>query len=240
MQFLQFSRSRHISLRRLEGSNMNAVLCYSSRIALIACLQIFTARSGLAQQSADAPPAQPDGQAALDTVKFLAGAAAGLVMHESGHLLFDAIFDAKPYLTGVHLGPVPFFAISHRTDLSPRQEFTIASAGFWIQEATDEWLLTRRPSLRDEHAWGMKGLLAFNVLNSVGYSLVAFAKAGPPERDTRGMASSSGIDERVIGAIVLAPALLDSYRYFNRGSGWAAWTSRAVKIGSVLLVLKPR
>jgi hypothetical protein len=171
-------------------------------------------------------------------VKFLAGGAVGLVMHESGHLLFDAIFDAKPYVTGVHLGPIPFFAISHRSDLSPRREFTISSAGFWVQELTDEWLLTRRPLLRDEHAWGMKGLLAFNVLNSIGYSVVAFAKGGPPERDTRGMADSIGVDERIIGALVLAPALLDSYRYFNRGSGWAAWTSRATKVGSVLLVLK--
>jgi hypothetical protein len=49
------------------------------------------------------------------------------------------------------------FPISHRSDLSPRREFTISSAGFWIQEATDEWMLTRRPSLRDEHAWGAKG-----------------------------------------------------------------------------------
>jgi hypothetical protein len=217
---------------------MNAVLCYSWRIALIACLLLFTASRSFAQQSGDVAPAQPNGHAALDSVKFVAGGAAGLVMHESGHLLFDAIFDAKPYLTGVHLGPVPFFAISHRSDLSPRREFTISSAGFWIQEAVDEWMLTRRPSLRDEHAWGAKGLLAFNVLNSVGYSIVAFAKGGPPERDTRGIADSIGVDERVIGAIVLAPALLDFYRYFNRGSGWAAWTSRLTKAGSVLLVLK--
>ena len=219
---------------------MNAVLFRSVRIAAIACLLMFTARSGLAQQSQVVQPAQPSGQAVLDTVKFLAGGALGLAMHEGGHLIFDAAFDAKPYLTRVHLGPVPFFAISHRSDLSPRREFTISSAGFWVQEATNEWMLTRRPSLRDEHAWGMKGLLAFNVLNSVGYALVAFANAGPPERDTRGMADSIGVDERIIGAIVLAPALLDTYRYFNRGSGWAAWTSRAVKIGSVLLVLKRR
>jgi len=139
---------------------------------------MFTARSGLAQQSGDAPSAQPNGQAAVDTVKFLAGGGAGLVMHESGHLLFDAMFDAKPYVTGVHLGPVPFFAISHRSDLSPRQEFAIASAGFWIQEATDEWLLTRRPSLRDEHAWGVKGLFAFNVLNSMGYIAISIAGRG--------------------------------------------------------------
>jgi hypothetical protein len=163
---------------------MNAVLYYRWQIASIVCLLLFTARSAFAQQPGDPPPAQPNGQAALDSVKFIAGGAAGLVMHESGHLLFDAIFDAKPYLTGVHLGPVPFFAISHRSDLSPRLEFTVSSAGFWIQQATDEWMLTRRPSLGDEHAWGAKGLLAFTVLNSVGYSIVAFAKGGPPERDT--------------------------------------------------------
>jgi hypothetical protein len=140
----------------------------------------------------------------------------------------------------VQFGPFPFFAISHRDDLSPRREFTISSAGFWVQEATNEWLLTRRPLLRDEHAWGVKGVLAFNVLNSIGYALVAFAKAGPAERDTRGMANSIGVDERVVGAVILTPALLDAYRYFNRGSRWATWTSRVVKIGSVVLVFKQR
>jgi len=201
---------------------------------------MFTASSVCAQQDAPVEPAQADGNAAVDTVKFLAGGALGLAMHEAGHLIFDAIFDAKPRVVGVHFGPFPFFAITHRSDMSPRREFTISSAGFWVQEAADEWLLTRRPALRDEHAWGAKGLLAFNVFNSVGYAMVAFARAGPVERDTRGMADSIAVDERIIGAIVLTPAVLDSYRYFNRGSGWAAWTSRAVKIGSVLLVLKRR
>jgi len=216
------------------------VLCRGVPVAAIVCLLLFTATSVCAQATSTVEPVQPDGNAAVETVKFLAGGALGLAMHETGHLIFDAIFDAEPRVIGVHFGPVPFFAITHRSDLSPRREFTISSAGFWVQEATDEWLLTRRPALRDEHAWGVKGLLAFNVLNSVGYALVAFAKAGPAERDTRGMADSIGVDERVIGAIVLAPAVLDSYRYFNRGSGWAAWTSRAVKVGSVLLVLKRR
>jgi hypothetical protein len=216
------------------------VLDRAVRIAAIVCLLLFTARSLCAQPASADEPAQPDGNAAVDTVKFLAGGALGLAMHESGHLIFDAIFAAEPRVIGVHFGPFPFFAITHRSDMSPRREFTISSAGFWVQEATDEWLLTKRPALRDERAWGVKGLLAFNVLNSVGYAFVAFAKAGPAERDTRGMADSIGVDERVIGAIVLAPAVLDGYRYFNRGSGWAAWTSRAVKVGSVLLVLKRR
>lgn len=219
---------------------MGAVLCRTSRALAIACLLMFTAPSVFAQQGSTVQPAQPDGHPVVETVKFIAGGALGLVMHESGHLIFDAAFDAKPRISRVQFGPIPFFAISHRDDLSPRREFTISSAGFWVQEATNEWLLTRRPSLRDEHAWGVKGVLAFNVLNSVGYALVAFAKAGPAERDTRGMADSIRVDERVVGAIILTPAVLDAYRYFKRGPRWATWTSRAVKIGSVVLVAKPR
>jgi len=217
---------------------MSAVLCCSGRVMTMVLVLMFMGSSLFAQQETTTPQAQQHGQAVVETVKFLAGGALGLVMHEGGHLVFDAAFDAKPRLSRVQFGPFPFFAISHRDDLSPRREFTVSSAGFWVQEATDEWLLTRRPSLRDEHASEAKGLLAFNVLNSIGYAIVAFAKAGPPERDTRGMADSIGIDERAIGAIVLAPALLDAYRYFNRGSRWASWTSRATKAGSVLLVLK--
>ena len=67
-------------------------------------------------------------------VKFLAGAALGLAMHEGGHLFFDAMFDADPRVIGSHFGPFPFFAITHRGDMSPRREFAISSAGFWMQE----------------------------------------------------------------------------------------------------------
>ena len=157
-------------------------------------------------------------------------------MHESAHLLFDEIFDAKPFVESVQFGPFPFFAVSHQA-VSPRQEFIISSAGFWTQEATAEWLLTRRPDIRHEHAPLAKGALAFDVLTSIGYGTVALFEAGPAERDTRGM-SLIGIDERVIGAIVIAPAALDAYRYIRPESRWAPWASRAVKIGSVLLALK--
>ena len=174
----------------------------------------------------------------LDSVKFLAGAGLGLVMHETGHLVFDTIFDADPRITGVRFGPFPFFAITHRGDLSARREFTISSAGFWVQELSNEWILTRQPSIRHAHAPLAKGVLAFNVLNSVGYAMVAFARAGPFERDTRGMAAASGVDERTIGALVLAPAVLDALRYFKPEARWAKWASRAAKAGSVLLVVR--
>src|SRR2546425_10303481 len=207
-------------------------------VLLLAALTIPDAR--VWAQSTSGQAARPQEHRVADVATFLAGGVLALGMHEGGHLVFDVAFDADPRITHVQFGPFPFFAISHRGDLSPRREFTISSAGFWVQEATNEWLLTRRPSLRDEHAWGVKGVLAFNVLNSVGYALVAFAKAGPAERDTRGMADSIRVAERAGGAIILTPAVLDAYRYFKRGARWATWTSRAVKIGAVALVAKPR
>jgi hypothetical protein len=60
------------------------------------------------------------------------------------------------------------------------------------------------------------------------------------ERDTRGIAASIGVDERVIGAVVLAPALLDAYRYFRPDARWAKWGSRSAKVVSVMLVLRKR
>jgi hypothetical protein len=194
------------------------------------------AQSSSTGQTLQSPP--PDEHRVADTVKFLAGAALGLGMHEGGHLVLDTVFDASPRIEGVRFGPFPFFAITHRSGVSPRREFAISSAGFWMQDLSSEWLLTKHASLREARAPVAKGVLAFNVLNSVGYACVAFARAGPFERDTRGMADSIGVDERAIGALVLAPAVLDAIRYFKPEARWAKWASRAAKAGSVLLVIR--
>ena len=176
------------------------------------------------------------GQRGAAIVTFLGGAVAGLAAHEGGHLLFDVVFDAKPGLERVKFGPLPFFAITHRP-VHPRQEFTIASAGFWVHHATSELVLTTRPNLRAEHAPFAKGLLAWNVIASAAYSGVAFAHAGPAERDTRGMAAPLGMHEGWVGAMLLAPAVLDTVRYVRPQAAWARWTSRAAKAGLVLLVI---
>jgi hypothetical protein len=168
---------------------------------------------------------------------FLAGAAAGLGAHEAGHLLVDVMAGADIDLRKVSAGPIPFFAITHQP-VTPTREFAISSAGFWVQHATNELLLTRRPYLRSEHAPFVKGMVAFNVLTSVGYAVAAFAKAGPVERDTRGIAASARIDERWIGAMVLAPALLDGARYYRPDVAWLKWASRAAKIGGAVLVVR--
>ncbi len=184
-------------------------------------------------QQSPAPESRPSSIA-----KFLAGGALGLVTHESGHLLFDAVFDAGPGLRRVDFHGIPFFAITHRTGLPRHQEFTISSSGFWVQHAENEWLLSRRRDFRQTRAPLAKGVFAFNVLASVAYSGAAFWKTGPVERDTRGMAESARLDERWIGAFVLAPALLDAWRYFHPDARWAAWTSRGVKIGLVVMVVR--
>jgi hypothetical protein len=169
---------------------------------------------------------------------FFAGAGVGLLAHEGGHLLFDVVFDADPGFRRVEFHGIPFFAITHRSGLPPRQEFAISAAGFWVQEGIDEWLLTRRPRLRFEHAPFSKGLFAFNVGASAAYATTAFFRTGPIERDTRGMAVSARIDERWVGALILAPAVLDAWRYFDPDARWAVWLSRAAKIGTVLLILR--
>ena len=169
------------------------------------------------------------------TLVFFGGAAIALAMHEAGHLAFDAAFNASPGFKKVSFGPIPFFAITHRS-VSPAREFTISSVGFWVQHGTDEILL-RSPRLRSPDDRVLKGMFAFNVLASAAYSGAAFAEIGPAERDTRGMAVSADVPEPAIGALILGPAALDTVRYFRPQWTWAKWASRAAKIGGTLLIV---
>jgi hypothetical protein len=220
-----------------EAQQRRVVAC---AITLVLAAFAATTISAAAQ---DARPAQhaaaaPGENRAATIGLFLAGGALGLGAHEGGHVLFDIAFDADPGIRKVDFHGIPFFAITHRPGISPRRAFTIASAGFWVQHAGSEWLLTRRPRLRHERAPLAKGILAFNILASAAYSSAAFARTGPDERDTRGIAQSVRMDERWVGAVILAPALLDSWRYYRPDSKWAVWTSRGVKAGMVLLIVR--
>jgi hypothetical protein len=185
-----------------------------------------------------ASPAAAQDSAASKFGKVLLGGAAGLGLHETGHLVANWAFEEKVTVKKVSYKGIPFFALTHAPDLSPRREYVVSSAGFWAQYLYSEQILTHHPNLKNEESPFRKGLLTFHVVTSGIYAGAAFGKTGPIERDTRGMATSRGIDERWIGAMVLAPALLDVYRYFNPDARWASWTSRAVKMGSVALVIK--
>jgi hypothetical protein len=186
-------------------------------------------------QSDDTAPAPTS--RSVDTAKFLSGAALAFLIHEGGHLVFDEAFDAHPQLQWVHFGPIPFFAITPTRPLSARQLFTVASAGFWTQELTSDLLQPQHRDLRHEHAPFAKGMLAFDILTSIGYAATAFAQSGPPQRDTRGMAVALDVPEPAIGALILTPAVLEAYRYFRPESRWARWATRIAAAGSVVLVV---
>src|SRR5580765_5072629 len=154
---------------------------------LIVIAQLFAAILGVAELASAQETAPQQVQSSSTSEHgnasafgwFLTGAAAGLAAHESGHLLFDGIFDAHPSIKKVSFHGLPFFAITHESGLSPRREFVIDSAGFWVQEATNELILTRRPNLRHESAPFVKGVFAFNVGASIAYAGAAFARTGP-------------------------------------------------------------
>lgn len=209
----------------------------SARITAIVVV-LWVSAAGAGAQTGQAVPSgdQREGTA-RSFVEFLGGAAGGFVAHESGHLAFDGLFGADPTFKRVSFAGIPFFAISPRDGITPREEYVIASAGFWVQHATSEWMLTSRPDLRRRHAPFLKGWLAWNVLASTAYSVAAFARIGPPERDTRGIAEALRIPEPYVGAMILAPAALDAYRYARPDSKWARWSARAIKIGLVVAVV---
>ena len=206
-------------------------------------VMVWLAASAAAQTGAVPADAQPKAESGTKrTLTFLAGVGAGFGLHEAGHVLTSALFGAEPRVRGVEPRPVPFFAIVH-DPVSRRQEFVISSSGFWVQHATSEWILSARPKIAHERAPFLKGMLAFNLGTSTIYGIAAFARSGPPERDTRGIAVSlgrEGIPEPMVGLLVIAPAVLDGYRYLRPESTWAKWTSRAIKIAGVALIAAAR
>ncbi len=221
---------------RLEKSVCRAVILACCLSGSAGEVSAQTAQAANVQDTSASQKARPS--VVASTLLFLGGAAAGLGIHESGHAIFGAIFDANPRVEPLRYGFIPFFKIAH-DPVTRRQEFVISSAGFWMQYADSEWILSAKPDLRHQHQPFLKGILAFDLAASTVYSIAAFGQFGPDERDTLGMAVSLGNDgwpEPVVGVIVLAPAALDGYRYFHPDSQWAKWASRGAKIASVVLV----
>lgn len=173
-----------------------------------------------------------------DLLPFLGGALAGLAIHEAGHYTLNLALGTDPYLKRVETAGIPFFAISHRKEVSPRQEYAIATAGFWAQHAMSEAILRKYPHLWRDAPMAVKGAFTFHLATSLVYAYAALAKSGPPERDTLAMARGLGLDERWIGLALLIPAALDLYRSLCPGTPWATWSSRGFKVGFVFALTK--
>lgn len=212
------------------------------RLALVVLLASALASPARAQpRDVSDQRAGPGGEGpdsmGVHLTKLLGGAALGLGVHEAGHLVVGSLVGADFRLKKVDFKGLPFFAISHAPDLSPRADYAVSSAGFWMQYVASEWILSAHPNLRSERRRVEQGVLAFHVGVSVMYAGAAFAEVGPYERDTLGSAEALGISERWVGLFVLAPAALDAYRYFHPEAGWAAWASRALKMAMVGMTL---
>src|SRR5919109_2848464 len=81
------------------------------RSVLIVLLLLGFVSAASAQTPPAAPassPATPSEHPIASLGSFLAGGAIGLAAHESGHLLFDAIFDAHPGIKKVSFHGVTF------------------------------------------------------------------------------------------------------------------------------------
>lgn len=171
----------------------------------------------------------PTVHAAENRWAFLGGFAAGFVLHESAHVGLGASFGAHPEFHRIDFGPIPFVAIGHDAGLPRRRESLISAAGFVSQHVSSEWIFSRHDDLRGEQAAFAKGALAFHGVTSLGYAVAAGLRRGPVERDTRSLAASVSLNERVVGALVIAPAAFDAWRYFRPRSRAARWGSRASK-----------
>lgn len=189
----------------------------------------------LAASLAAAPAAPEPPPAPRSWPRFLGGAATGLLAHEASHVLFDLAAGAGVGVRRVDYAGLPFFAITH-DPVGPRAEFLIGQAGFLAQHASNEWLLAG--DLRGRPAPFRKGWLAMNLATSTAYAWAAFTRTGPAERDTRAIADAARVDERLVGALVLAPAALDAWRYARPDAKAPRWISRAFKVALLALVLR--
>jgi hypothetical protein len=192
---------------------------------------------GLAPAWAQSPATPRPADEAHSAWRAAGGALLAFGAHELGHLAFNVVFDADPGVKALTVGGLPFFAITHAKPLSRRREYAVAASGLWVQHLLDEAILSHAPGVRRVHAPLRKGILAFDAAASLVYTGAALARTGPPERDTRTMAATLGVDERWVGVLVALPLVFDAVRYVDPGARWAVWSSRGAKAGLVLLLL---
>lgn len=175
-------------------------------------------------------PKEADFRRFTDYLFLLLGAGTGLVLHEGGHVLMDYAVGAEPTFVPVKLGPFPFFAIQPSHLETNQQRYTVAMTGFMMQDIYSELILHIDPRLREHHHPFLKGMLAFHVLLNTGYAITGFANIGPAQSDVNTMARSLGVPPWSIGLMLIAPALVDTYRYFVPDSRWAPWVSMGSKL----------
>lgn len=142
----------------------------------------------------------------------------------------DAFLGKSVKVEKVKLGPFPFFSLTACCQLTPREEWMIASAGFVSQQMTSELILGFAPKIRAHRRPFLKGVLMFDILLSVGYAISGFANVGPPQSDVMTMARAMNTEPWKIGFMLTVPATVDLVRYFVPELQWAPWVSIQSKL----------
>jgi hypothetical protein len=200
------------------------------RAALVLLLALTLATPAQAKVEREA-----DFRKLKDWAWFALGAASGFVAHELAHVVADVIFGKSISFVGVHLGPFPFFAIQPCCNLTPKEQYVVASAGFNMQSIDSELIFWLAPHLRSRRQAYLKGVLALDVALSLGYGITALAGIGPPQSDVNTMARGLGTPTWPIGIGLIVPAAVDVYRYLVPDSRWAPWVSlqgKAMMLGA--------
>lgn len=177
-----------------------------------------------------------------------AGFATAFVAHETGHLVVNLALGNRPAIEGTRVwGFVPFVLIDPQLSCGPtecikpngdifgpgrRGKYFIASAGFQVQQLTNELLLSLTPDIRQREAPFRKGMLLFNIGLSTAYVLADWVGIEDPHGDLGTMERMSRRNSALMGLSILLPAAIDAYRYFFPSQArWSAWVARASKAG---------
>lgn len=175
-----------------------------------------------------------------DWMWFAAGAAAGFLLHEGGHVAFDLVSGNEPHLKPVRLGPLPFFAISPQAIRSPGQLYGASMMGFFAEAVYTELIFASYPDLMHRHRPVAEGLLAFHCALDLGYALTGVLQIGPRESDVNSMARAAKVSPQAIGLMLVLPLVFDVLRYIKpellRGNLWLSAVSRVLMFRAPLVL----
>jgi hypothetical protein len=231
-----------IALGRRKGGR--SFLARAMRASLVLALLLGTGARATAAPNDDEAPNRLWPRAGM----LAAGFATAFVAHETGHLVANFALGNRPAIEGTRVwGFVPFVLIDPQLTCGStecvkpngdhfgpgrRGKYFIASAGFHVQQLTDELILSLTPDLRQREAPFRKGMLLFNIGLSAAYVLADWVDLEDPHGDLGTMERMSRRNSALMGLAILLPAALDAYRYFFPSQArWSAWAARASKAG---------
>jgi len=161
---------------------------------------------------------------------FLSGVAAGILVHETGHVAVAAAH-------GIGVGLHNLSIIYPGARMTDREHLRIASAGIQAQWLLSEALLRgyERQKEKEPSLGAFKtGLVVSHLATTAAYLTVLKDNA---EGDLLGMSDASGLSTDQLAALVAIPAALDAWRLFGEDvPSWMPDVSLGFKGAAITVV----